>query len=72
VTRLFVPSPWHLQRMLDAATAKCDGDIAEARRRRAAGPTCRSCRRIYVLGDGFDDECPECADTTDQFLKEQD
>ena len=71
MTRLFEPSPWHLQRQLDAAAAKCDGDVDQARRR-ARRPPCRSCGTPYALGDGFDDECPACAETTDTFLKEQD
>jgi len=71
VTRRFEPSPWHLQRQLDAAAAKCDSSVEQARRRAGWTP-CRTCGLLHPPGDGFDDECAACDATTDQFLKEQD
>jgi hypothetical protein len=72
VTDPFEPSPWHLQRQIDAAMAKADSGV-ELARRRAGWTACRTCDLLYPPGgDGFDGECPECADATDRFLGHQD
>jgi hypothetical protein len=38
-----------------------------------ATEVCRTCGDLYAEGgDGFDDECPECADRTDAALHDDD
>lgn len=60
---------WNGQSFPDVAQAKTAALASVAKAPDAGMANCRSCGTPYSLyGDGFDGECPDCADKTDQEL----